>query len=316
MTLALNELLALERVQEALDLRGRLDPRRRGDGAQPEDLADHGRLLKHGLFPRRKRVNARGDRPLYRLRQRQVGLREPPRAVVAHEEAALDEHSGVLLGVERVAARVCQQRLRDAYRELRLAEQRADKLARLLVRERRERDRDRVALAAAPAGSPLEQLRAGGAEHEQGDSARPVDEVVDEVEHALVGPVKVLEDEHQRAPLGESLEEAPPGSERVVAALGGRPLEPDERAQVRLEPSGVTLTRERLYCRAQLGGGLVLRVARQDPRLRAGHFRKRRKGDTVAVGQAAAAEPRGGLRFGLEGVHELAREPRLPDPRN
>ena len=52
-------------------------------------------------------------------------------------------------------------------------------------------------------------------DHENRNPACPVDEVVDEVEQALVGPVQVFEDEHERPLLGERLEEAPPGRERL-----------------------------------------------------------------------------------------------------
>ena len=46
--------------------------------------------------------------------------------------------------------------------------------------------------------------------------------MVDEVEQAVVGEVQVLEDEHERTLLGERLEEAPPGGERLAAPVGAR----------------------------------------------------------------------------------------------
>ena len=55
-----------------------------------------------------------------------------------------------------------------------------------------------------------------------GESAHPVDQVVDEVEQVVVGPVQILEDEHQRPTLGERLEEAAPGGESLVAAIAAR----------------------------------------------------------------------------------------------
>ena len=73
----------------------------------------------------------------------------------------------------------------------------------------------RVRLAAAPAGPPLEQLRAGGADDQQRHRARAVGEQVDEVEQRVVGPVHVLEHEDGRAVLRQRLEEAPPGRERL-----------------------------------------------------------------------------------------------------
>ena len=68
----------------------------------------------------------------------------------------------------------------------------------------------RVELAAAPARTPLEQLRTGGAQDEQRHAARPVDEVVDEIEQALVRPVQILEHEHGRLRVGEGLEQLTP----------------------------------------------------------------------------------------------------------
>ena len=72
-----------------------------------------------------------------------------------------------------------------------------------------------VELAAAPAGPPVEQLRPRRPDDEQRNAGRPVGEVVDEVEQAVVRPVQVLEDEHERPLLGEPLEVAPPRREAL-----------------------------------------------------------------------------------------------------
>ena len=49
--------------------------------------------------------------------------------------------------------------------------------------------------------------------------------MVDEVEQAVVGPLHVLEDEHERTLLCEALEEAPPGCERLLSPVAdGRPV--------------------------------------------------------------------------------------------
>ena len=45
--------------------------------------------------------------------------------------------------------------------------------------------------------------------------------MVDEVEQALVRPVEVLEDEHERVELGQALEEPPPGGEALGPAITG-----------------------------------------------------------------------------------------------
>jgi hypothetical protein len=108
--------------------------------------------------------------------------------------------------------------------------------------QRWQRERDRVRLSAAPAGSPSEELGAGGADDEDRHTGRPVDEVIDEVEESFVSPVEVLEDEYERSLLCERLHEAPPRGE----ALGARVRSPapalaeaEERSQVVDDPSGL-----------------------------------------------------------------------------
>ena len=90
-----------------------------------------------------------------------------------------------------------------------------------------ERDGGGVALAAAPAGTALEQLGPRRADDQQRHGDRPVGEVVDEVEQPVVGPVQVLEDQHGRPHLAERLEEAPPRREALLSlAAAGSPASP------------------------------------------------------------------------------------------
>ena len=76
-------------------------------------------------------------------------------------------------------------------------EQGGDQLARLVLGQRLERDRGRVAPPAAPTGAAVEQLVARQAD-DQGGAAHPARQVLDQVEHALVGPVDVLDRDHHR----------------------------------------------------------------------------------------------------------------------
>ncbi len=118
-------------------------------------------------------------------------------------------------------------------------EELADQARGVFVAQRHRRDRERVLLAAAPAGASREELRARGAHDEERDGRRPVDQVVDEVEQALVGPVEVLEDEHERPLVGETLEEPPPRGESLVPAIAAaevRAGEADQRSQVGDDP--------------------------------------------------------------------------------
>ena len=55
-----------------------------------------------------------------------------------------------------------------------------------------------------------------GADDEEGNAGRPLGEMVDEVEQPVVGPVKILEDEHERALLRQPLEVPAPGREALV----------------------------------------------------------------------------------------------------
>ena len=90
---------------------------------------------------------------------------------------------------------------------------------RLLTAQRRQRDRRRVRLPAAPARPPGQELGPCGGDDEYRDPGRPVDEVVDEVQQALVRPVEVLEDDDERALLREPLEEPPPRREALDAPI-------------------------------------------------------------------------------------------------
>src|SRR5205085_6586837 len=60
-------------------------------------------------------------------------------------------------------------------------------------------------------GADVEELRAREAEDEDRRVAHPGGQVLDEVEERVLGPVDVLEDEHERLYLGELLR---PGARR------------------------------------------------------------------------------------------------------
>ena len=159
-----------------------------------------------------------------------------PAAVLGDEQAAVDEHPHELLRVERVALGAREQGLAQLVGTADREQQQRQQPSGLVAGQRRERDRQRVAVA-APAVPPLLQVGTRGAEQEQRRVAAPVGEVLDEVEQPLVGPVQVLEHEHERRPLGHRLDVAPPRGEGLVARLAlGRAGEADQRAQVLLDP--------------------------------------------------------------------------------
>ena len=208
--------------------------------------------------------------------------------------AALEQNARVLLGVQRVAAGAGEQRFLGLRVEQRLLEQRLDEARGVVVGERRERDRQRVRLAAAPARPPLQELGARGAEHEQRHAARALDELVDEVEQRVVGPVQILEHEHQRPPLGQRLEEAAPGGERLSALRSPRSssAETDERPQMALEPLRLGRVDPRLADgAAELLLGLLGGSRLEDARLRLDDLGQRPERHAVAVGKRAALAP-------------------------
>ena len=110
-----------------------------------------------------------------------------------------------------------------------------------------------------------------------GTPRRPVDEVVDEVEQAVVGPVQILEDEDERALLGERLEEPPPGRERLrlpVAAgvLSRRPSPTSGRRWPSTHSASDVVDQASATLRRSFSLGLVRRVGLEDSGLGLDHL--------------------------------------------
>ena len=154
-------------------------------------------------------VKARRDDRPHRVRQ------------AGQAAVALAQRLDVLLGVERIAAGALDQ-LGDPPRRERSARERGDQRRRVRRQQRPERERGAVGLAAAPLGPALEQLGARGGDEQHRRVRGPLDEIVDEVEQAVVGPVDILKQEDQRPLLGQRLEQRPPRGELLRRA--GRPL--------------------------------------------------------------------------------------------
>ena len=133
--------------------------------------------------------------------------------------APLEEELGELLRVEGIAACTFQQRLLRLGGQHGSLQELRDEERGLVLAQRRERERRRVELAAAPARAPLEQLGPRGCDRQQRDVRDPVDELVHEVEQALVRPVEVLEDDDEWPLLGHRLEKASPGGEGRLPAV-------------------------------------------------------------------------------------------------
>ena len=120
-----NELLARELVQRLLDLVG-LAPSHLHEGAGPEDLAQHGRVLEQALAVQAQGVEAGGDQRLHRVRHL-LGLRRC---------TAVREQAHELLSVERVSACTLEQRLLRVGGEDGPLEQACDEAGCVLVGQR------------------------------------------------------------------------------------------------------------------------------------------------------------------------------------
>ncbi len=121
----------------------------------PKDLADHGGVMQQRLPVGRERVEARGDRRLDGLGDRDLSIGD------------FAKHPGALLRVERVAIGALQQRSFGVGRKGGSVEQDRDQSLRLLLAERRERECGRVSFPTAPAGLELEELRSRRAQDEE-----------------------------------------------------------------------------------------------------------------------------------------------------
>ena len=83
---------------------------------------------------------------------------------------------------------------------------------------------------------PLAQLRPGEGEHVERMAAGPVEQVLDEVEHCSVGPVEILEEQHDRAGLRHPLEEETPGRVEILPVRRDTVGQPEHMLEARLHP--------------------------------------------------------------------------------
>ena len=129
-----------------------------------------------------------------------------------------------------------------------------------------------------PRPASLQQLGPRRPDDQQRRGAKEVDEVVQEVEQAVVGPVQVLEDEDERPALARraSRNRRQPRPSRDSGALCLPSLaEPDERAQLALEPACLRFLRRRA-ARPPAGAFVPPRPAGRSPGSRPPPSRSRR----------------------------------------
>ncbi len=208
-----DQALADERLQLSSDGPDLLWRSQIGDGAPPEDLADHSRSLEHrkliGLEPiePRREHSLDGGGDLQRVHR----LARVQRALVLHEHAVLDEHLQHLLEEERVASGRACDGLGCVRRER--AGEVLQQHSRLLAVERRQPDR-----CTGPGRPDLGQVAPREAADEDGGVAAPAGEVLDEVEEGRFSPLHVVEHEQNRTLPRQRLEQSPHRPVELLAA--------------------------------------------------------------------------------------------------
>jgi hypothetical protein len=153
------------------------------------------------------------------------------------------------------------------------------------------------------------QLRPCERDNEDRRVARGVEQVFDEVEQRVVGPLHVLERHDDRVRVAQPLEEQPPGGEEIVALVAQAFLEAEQVRESRLDEAAVGLVVEGLcdyllQLRARRRRLFLLDDAGPHPH----HVREGPVRDAFAVGEAAAAVPVRELRDAVEVLVELPGE--------
>ena len=186
-------------------------------------------------------------------------------------------------------------------------------LAHDLVGERVERE---VVTDRRESTSPLRSVPSGRDKHEEEDGvvARPLEEVVQEVDHAGVGPLQVLDDHDDRQVLGQSFEEQTPAREELLLRehlLSRKSQQLAEAGGDELPVGGVS--DPALEAGPQSLGDDLLWVLLADLEPCPDHLRQRPVADPLAIGEAAPGVPEHGPSQAVDVLFELPGEARLAD---
>ncbi len=142
-----------------------------------------------------------------------------------------------------------------------------------------------------------------------------------EVEQRVVGPVQVLEHQHQRVLPGQRFEEPPPGGKRLDLPVLGRLtalLDAQQRTQLGFHPGRFPGIGEARGDRCvQLAGRAVDPVGMQNPGRRPHHLGQRPEGDALAIGKRPAFQAGDRpVAVLLDPAKQLEHQPALADPRD
>ena len=235
-------------------------------------------------------------------------VRRHPASAVPAQQVVVDQHCQQLLGKQRVAVGGPGDPRRSVGGQWPAAEQVRDQSPAVAVVERLEQHRHGLDLAAGPGGMAVEELGPRRAEQQDRRVARLLGQVLDERQERRLGPLQVVEDDHERAALRDPLEELAHRPGGHLAGAGAAAAETERVEDQLADQVGLVLA----------GKELGDRSAR---RLRAGRFLaaqdlahdlgQRPVRDALAVREAVAVQHRG---FLAEVVRELLDEARLADP--
>ena len=239
--------------------------------------------------------------------------RQPIRGAFRCEQAAVEQHAHGLDRVQRDTLGTLEDAVAQLARQP--GHEPGKELLHRLARERLEVHRGEAALPGTPGRPALEQLRPGQRDHEQRVAPRPVEEMLDEVQQARVRPLHVLEGEHGRIGLGQSLEEKAPGGEQVLLVPRLMLGQPEQVRQPRLQEAALLGVEDVLFeRRAELAEGGVRLLVLRDAAAHPHHVRQRPVGDPFAIRKAATAVPVHGVGDPVEVLVELPGKARLADP--
>ena len=233
-----------------------------------------------------------------------------------HEAPVRDQHPDRLDRVQRDALGAGDDRLDRGLRQAR--REPGEQVAHRRLVERLEVEREERALARAPAGPPLEQLRAGERDDQDRDVAAPLQQVLDEVERARVRPVQVLEQQRDGRPSPASRSKnVAPGREQLGGAAGGRLVRRRAARGARPRSGGAPSRRGRAPRRGRRcgPGSSPTSSVSSRPRARADHLAQRPEGDRPR--RTTASGPRATTRLddAVDVLEELPGEAALADAR-